>query len=216
MRPFATNRPAVWVFAAALVVLTATVSEKVAGSYRESTELVTHTREVEVHIARARGLLARTEAALVQEVISASRISRTDNSLSEAEGELREIRSLTAGNPQDQERLEALTSDLNELRKVVEQTLASPVISRSLETVDARFQTADEHLKQMRDEQEALRIARSQLSETEYHRMRVFFETCFLFAAFVLLWSSLDILRQSSNGQPPGGAFKAGVKASSA
>jgi signal transduction histidine kinase len=211
MRPLATNQPAVWVFTAALVllVLTATVSEKVAGSYRESTELVTHTREVEVHIARARGALARTEAALMQEVISANRSSHTGDPLSEAEGELREFRSLTAGNPQDQKRLAALTRELNELRRAAMQTLATPVTAQSLETVDARFQTADEHLKQMRDEQEALLIARSQLSETEYHRMRVFFESCFLFAAFVLLWSSLDILRQSSRASRAEKAVKA-------
>lgn len=212
MRPFVTNQPAVWVFTAALVllVLTATVSEKVAGSYRESTELVTHTREVEVHIARARGALARTEAVLMQDVGSVKRSSRTrGNPLSEAEAELLEIRSLTAGNPQDQERLGALAREVDELRKAAEQTLAAPLTAQSLETLDARFQTADEHLKQMRDEQEALLIARSQLSETEYHRMRVFFETCFLFAAFVLLWSSLDILRQSSRASRAEKAVKA-------
>lgn len=212
MRPFATNQPAVWVFTAALVllVLTATVSEKVAGSYRESAELVSHTREVEVHIARARGALARTEAVLMKEISSANRSSRSyGKSLSEAESELHEIRSLTAGNAQDQERLQSLARELDELRKAAEQTIATPIVPQSLETVDVRFQTADEHLKQMRDEQKALLIARSQLSETEYNRMRIFFETCFFFAAFVLLWSSLDILRQSSRASRAEKAVKA-------
>ena len=79
MRQFAKNQPAVWVFSAALVLLflTATVSEKIASSYRKSADQVTHTREVDVHLARARAALARTEAALMKGVSSGNRGSQT-------------------------------------------------------------------------------------------------------------------------------------------
>src|SRR5262245_40482985 len=200
MRQFLKQQPAVWVFIAALVllVLTAVVADKIAASYRRSATVVTHTREVELYVSRARLTLARAEIILLeQQLPEDKRRQDYENQLRQAQTQLDQIRALTAENPRHQESLNTLAREVSELKDSVDTIFITPPTAEALAFTDSQFQRADDQLQKMRIEEESLLAGRIELSEAEYRRMLTFFRTCFGFAALVLLWSSFDILRQT-------------------
>jgi signal transduction histidine kinase len=198
MHQLVKSQPAVWVFAVALalVVFTAVGADKVAASYRRSAANVSHTREVELHVARARAAFAQAEATFDREATSDTpSVQAYRDHLNEAEAELAQIAFLTSDNPKQQEILKALANDLIEMRRNALGALLPPDPSPS---PALQFANADEELKKMGFEEESLLATRIQLSEAEYRRMLVFFRSAFALAALALLWSSFDILRHAA------------------
>jgi signal transduction histidine kinase len=198
MRQLVKSQPAVWVFAVALalVVFTAVGADKVAASYRRSAANVSHTRGVELHVARARAAFAQAEATFRTEATSDTPSAQAyRDHLNEAEAELAQIASLTSDNPKQQGILKGLASDLADIRRNALGALLPPDPSPF---PALQFANADEQLKKTGFEEESLLATRIQLSESEYRRMLVFFRSAFAFAALALLWSSFDILRHAA------------------
>lgn len=201
MRQFLKQQPAVWVFCTALVllVLTAVVADKIAASYRRSAAMVTHTREVELNVSRARLALTRAEIVLLEQQIPEDRRRQDyESQLRQVQSQLDQIRALTADNARHQVSLDTLAREVNQLKDGVDTIFVTPPTPDALAFADSQFQRADDQLQKMRIEEESLLAGRIELSETQYRRMLMFFRTCFGFAALVLLWSSFDILRQTA------------------
>ena len=198
MRQLVKSQPAVWVFAVALalVVFTSIGADKIAASYRRSAANVSHTREVELHVARARAAFAQAETTFYAEVTSDTPSAQAyRDHLNEAEVELAQIASLTSDNAKQQEILKALVNDLANMRRNALGALLPPDPSPS---PTLQFANADERLKKMAFEEESLLLTRIQLYESEYRRMLAFFRIAFALAALALLWSSFDILRHAA------------------
>ena len=201
MRQFMKQQPAVWVFLTALIllVLTAIVADKIAASYRRSVGMVTHTREVELNVSRARLALARAELVLLEQQIPEDKRRQSyENQLREVRNQVDQIRVLTSDNTRHRTSLDTLDREVNELRDGVETVFLTPPTPEALAFADSQFQRAGDQLQKMRIEEESLLAGRIEVSEAEYRRMLTFFRACFGFAALVLLWSSFDILRQTA------------------
>src|SRR5262249_21621214 len=155
-----------------LLVLTAVVADKIAASYRRSAAMVTHTREVELYISRARLALARAEIILLEPQIPEDK-RRQDytNQLRETETQLDQVRALTADNERHRQSLDTLAREVNELKDGVDTIFVMPPTSDALAFADSQFQRADEQLQKMRIEEESLLAGRIELSEAEYRRM---------------------------------------------
>src|SRR5262245_21622851 len=168
MRQFLKQQPAVWVFVAALVllVLTAVVADKIAASYRRSTATVTHTREVELYVSRARLTLTRAEIILLeQQIPEDKRRQDYENQLQQVQTQLDQIRALTADNARHRESLDTLAREVNELKDAVDTIFLTSLTPDALAFTDSQFQRADEQLQKMRIEEESLLAGRMELSE---------------------------------------------------
>jgi signal transduction histidine kinase len=188
---------AVFVAGVLLLLIIALAADRTTALLADSENWVAHTHEVETVVAQVRSELFAAQVALSRYSLTAdeSHLSQYSESVQKLRSGLGQLRSLTADNSAQQQRLDALVPIVDSRLALIERNIASLKTSHFDRQQQADFEVQSEQLNEqaiallheMEREEDRLLDVRESISQRSYGKLRIWLIITFLSVLGMLL-----------------------------